>query len=53
MGKVFSADRMLKMTDAKPHLKTLEEIEQTCVPGLVERSCALRASRASVTPCGT
>ena len=24
------------MTDAKPHLRTLQDIEQTCVPGLVE-----------------
>ncbi|MDP9456431.1 MAG: hypothetical protein M3Q60_11770 [Actinomycetota bacterium] len=24
------------MSDAKPHLKALEEIERTCVPGLVE-----------------
>ena len=24
------------MSDAKPHLRTLEEIERTCVPGLVE-----------------
>jgi len=24
------------MGDAKPHLKTLEEIEHNCVPGLVE-----------------
>ncbi len=24
------------MSEQRPHLKTLEEIEQTCVPGLVE-----------------
>ncbi len=24
------------MSDAKPHLKTLEEIERDCIPGLVE-----------------
>lgn len=24
------------MGGAKPHLKTLDEIERTCVPGLVE-----------------
>ena len=30
------ADRMVEMSDAKPVLKTLEEIERTCVPGLVE-----------------
>ncbi len=24
------------MSDSKPHLKTLEEIEQECIPGLVE-----------------
>ncbi len=24
------------MSDAKPHLRTLEEIERTCVPGLIE-----------------
>jgi len=24
------------MSDAKPHLKTLEEIERGCLPGLVE-----------------
>jgi hypothetical protein len=24
------------MSEAKPHLRTLEEIERTCVPGLVE-----------------
>ncbi len=26
----------LRPSDARPHLKTLEEIERTCIPGLVE-----------------
>ncbi len=25
-----------RMSEPRPHLKTLEEIERTCVPGLVE-----------------
>jgi hypothetical protein len=36
MGKVLPAGKILEMSEAKPHLKTLEEIERTCVPGLVE-----------------
>ncbi|MDP9474989.1 MAG: hypothetical protein M3R38_04750 [Actinomycetota bacterium] len=27
------------MSHAKPHLRALEEIERTCVPGLVEVPC--------------
>ena len=27
------------MTNARPHLKTLEEIERDCIPGLVEVLC--------------
>ncbi len=28
--------KMMTMSNAKPHLKTLEDIERTCVSGLVE-----------------
>ncbi len=36
MGTVCTADRIAQMSGAKPHLRTLEEIERTCVSGLVE-----------------
>jgi hypothetical protein len=36
MGKILPAGGIVTMSGAKPHLGTLEEIEQTCVPGLVE-----------------
>ena len=35
-SKVSPAGKIVAMSDAKPHLRTLEEIERTCVPGLVE-----------------
>ncbi len=33
---VRQSPRIMTMSGAKPHLRTLEEIERTCVPGLVE-----------------
>lgn len=36
MGKILPAGRIVTMSGAKPHLKILEEIERTCMPGLVE-----------------
>ena len=36
MGQAFLGGRMSTMSDAKPHLRTLDDIERTCVPGLVE-----------------
>ena len=36
MGTSITQGNATSMSDAKPHLRTLEEIERDCIPGLVE-----------------